>query len=152
MVSLLKHGVIERCPDIKYIISHGGGTLPFIGTRLSELLPLMGGGSAEEKEADAKKYEEQIASLYFDMALVQYHPSLTAIADYHPTDNLLMGFDQPFNAFTDMKTATDQILGFEGFAHAKEAIASGNALRIMPGLAKRLGESIAVSSHASAAE
>ncbi len=139
VVSLLKHGVIERCPEVKYIISHGGGSLPFIGTRLAKLLPLMGSGSTEEKEAKARKYEEQVVSLYFDMALVQYHPSLMAIADYHPTDKLIMGFDQPFNNFTDMKVATDQILNFEGFADAKENIASGNALRILPGLAKRLG-------------
>ena len=140
VVSLLKHGVIERCPDVRYIISHGGGTLPFIGTRLSKLLPLMEGGSEEERNTRSRKYEDQISSLYFDLALVQYHPSLEAIADYHPTDRLLMGFDQPFNAFTDIKEASDQILAFAGFGDAKDAIGSGNALRIFPGLARRLGQ------------
>ena len=89
----------------------------------------MGGGDAEEKTATARTYEEQLASLYLDLA----------IADHHSTDRLMMGFDQPYNAFTDMKTATGQILDFPAFEGAQEAISSGNALRVLPGLAKRLG-------------
>jgi 6-methylsalicylate decarboxylase len=118
VVSLLKHGVIGRHTGIKFIICHGGGTLPFVGSRLSRLLPLMEEGSAEEKSTKATKYEELMATLYFDLALVQYRPSLEAIAAFHPTHRLLMGFDQPFNAFTDIAEATDQILGFAGFADA----------------------------------
>lgn len=138
VVSLLKHGVIERNPGIRFIVSHGGGTLPFIGSRLDQLLPLMEGGSNDEKADKARRYAEQVATLFFDLALVQYRPSLEAIAAFHTTDRLLMGFDQPFNAFTDIREATDQILGFDKFADARDAIRSGNALRLLPGLAARI--------------
>ena len=138
VVSLLKHGVIDRNPDLHFIVSHGGGTLPFIGSRLNQLLPLMEGGSSEEKARKVSLYEEQVATLYFDLALVQYRPSLEALAAYHPTEKLLMGFDQPFNSFTDISEATDQILNFEKFAPARDAIRSGNALKLLHKLATRL--------------
>jgi 6-methylsalicylate decarboxylase len=35
ILSLLSTGTVTRCPDIRFIWSHGGGTVPYITTRLA---------------------------------------------------------------------------------------------------------------------
>src|ERR1035438_3025416 len=35
IVSLLSNGTVTKCPDIRFIWSHGGGTVPYITSRLN---------------------------------------------------------------------------------------------------------------------
>ena len=37
VANLMYKGVLDRCPDIKYILSHGGGTIPYIAWRLAAI-------------------------------------------------------------------------------------------------------------------
>ncbi len=39
VVSLLDTDTITRCPDIRFIVSHGGGTLPIVTDRMAEIAP-----------------------------------------------------------------------------------------------------------------
>ena len=40
VVSLLNTDTLTRCPDIKFIISRGGGTLPIVTNRMAEIAPM----------------------------------------------------------------------------------------------------------------
>ena len=134
VVSLLDTDTITRCPDIRFIVSHGGGTLPFLGPRLGELFSWKRHLDPVET---AHKVKTQIASLYFDLAIVAYPAALLSIQATLDASRLLMGFDQPFLTAEKIGPAKKGIADFEGFSAREHArIDAGNALDLFPRLAR----------------
>jgi predicted TIM-barrel fold metal-dependent hydrolase len=129
-VQLVMSGTLERYPDLRVILSHAGGFLPYIAYRI---LPMLSRG-------DFGKLDHTLASLrrfYFDLALSSSPtalPSLLAFAD--PT-HITFGTDWP--------AAPDDVVAFFGdqfttypFTDAQRtAIARGNAELLFPRLASR---------------
>lgn len=78
-------------PNCKVILSHAGGTLPWILPRSATLLR---GLSADRLPAHAKTYEEvwdDFKSFYFDIALSQSHEGLHLLLKRVPEDHILYG-------------------------------------------------------------
>ncbi len=69
IVSLLDSDTIGRYPDLRFIASHGGGTLPFVAQCLEAVVPR---DRDEDPVERAEKIREQIATLYFDLAGVAH--------------------------------------------------------------------------------
>lgn len=132
VVSLLDGGTLSRCPDIRFIISHGGGTLPFLGPRI-------GIGFSWKQDADqtlsVMKVKHEIASLYFDLAISTYPAALLAIQNSHDASKLLMGFDLPFLPADSIPKAKKSLADFDKFSEGEHArINAGNALKLFPRL------------------
>ena len=137
IVSLIDSDTMARCPDVKIICSHGGGTVPFMQPRLAVLLPWK---KHEDKEAGAKRVNDAIGALYYDTAIVSYPASLAAIRQTHDVGKLLTGYDLPFFPGDRIPIARDNLAAFEGYSAAeREAITAGNALKLLPRLARALG-------------
>lgn len=138
-VSLVLSGVRQRYPDFNYISTHGGGTLPFIAHRIAFVTARRGTGFATQLT-----YDEVMAglkSLHYDLAIATTRTQLFALRDFVPTSHILLGFDYPMVAKEGIKPAIAQLLASEVFNDAElAAIASQNAFRLMPRLAKRLGK------------
>ena len=86
---LILNGHTKRFSATKIILSHGGGYLPFVASRLAELTATLKNGlSAEDVMAG-------ITSFYFDTALVAPSglPSVLAVI---PHDHLVFGTDYPY--------------------------------------------------------
>ncbi len=114
VVNLLDTDTITRCPDIRFIVSHGGGNLSILTPRIQELFPWK---KHLDPAATAKKLKEQIDSLYYDMAIVAYPAPLLAINESHPKSRLMMGFDGPFMPAREIGPAKKTIADFKGFSH-----------------------------------
>ena len=137
VVNLLDTDTITRCPDLRFIVSHGGGTLPLLITRIGELFSWKRHLDPVETK---KKVEAQIASLYWDLAIVCYPAPLSAIKVSYPACKLMMGFDLPFYPADQIAVSKKNVEQFDGFTDAeKEMIDYGNAKQLFPRLAKAIG-------------
>jgi 6-methylsalicylate decarboxylase len=92
-------GSRKRYPNIKFIFSHGGGTLPFLADRIvgQASLPFQGGRNPAEVIRELKGY-------YFDLAGVTSAPQLAALDAFVGSSQLVSGSDgtlfHPTQAFS----------------------------------------------------
>jgi predicted TIM-barrel fold metal-dependent hydrolase len=90
VTSLWYNGVLARYPNIRFILSHGGGALPMIAGRLAWFgRPTAGGQLAHDAL-------EALARLYVDTANASSAPALAGARALVGTDHMLFGSDAPF--------------------------------------------------------
>jgi 6-methylsalicylate decarboxylase len=97
IASLLFSGTASRCPDIKFIFSHGGGTMPFLIERFVRL-PLA------SKDAAANTPEGVLPLLrrfHYDTASVTHPAPMAALTKVVPTSQIVFGTDFPFRSTAD---------------------------------------------------
>ena len=129
ITSLLFSGTFSRCPNIKWIFSHGGGALGTVANRLAglaknrpELAAHVPGGVKQE-----------LSKLYLDVVGVATPGALAAVLDIVPVSQLLFGTDYPFWA---PDITVNGLAALKLPAADLAAIERGNALKLMPGLVK----------------
>lgn len=127
VVSLLLSGTLARLRDIKWIFSHGGGTIPFLTGRIEAFYDKKarapGGFAPDGIEAEFRR-------LYYDTANATHPAAMAALQKLVPMTQVSYGTDYPYFAL-------DQIDALRklGLAAADlDAIASGNAQRLLPRL------------------
>ncbi len=119
-------GTALRCPDIRFIWSHSGGTLPFlIGRFIRE--------QAVKKDPRMPDGPVPIVQRYFyEIAQGNTPGQFAALLKLVPTSQLMFGSDYPYREGAE---ATEGLNAY-GFAPAELAsINSETALRLMPRLA-----------------
>src|SRR5579871_4638824 len=89
--SLIISGSLRRYPGVRFILSHAGGTLPFLAPRLALSIEMMPGGL--ERTGDPY---EAMRSFYYDTALSGGDAALAALAQVARPDRILFGTDFPF--------------------------------------------------------
>ena len=124
IASLIFTGAASRFPDIKWIFSHAGGTMPFLVGRFINL--------ARSPELAARVPDGALPLLrrfYYDTAQVALAAPMAALMKVVAISQVLFGTDYPF------RTAADHVAGLAecGFTDAElAAIAHGNAATILP--------------------
>ena len=81
----------DRFPNCKIILSHGGGTLPYIATRVAHQCADVG---LYSKSAD--NFLRQARSFYFDLALTGFEGPVEALLKFAGANHILYGSDFPF--------------------------------------------------------
>ena len=132
-VDIITAGVVRDYPNVKIILSHAGGSLPYLATRAAHLLADAGLTklSAEEFLKDAK-------SFYFDTALSGNDLSLPLLLDFAPPGHVLFGSDFPYAPTPTINTHT--VAGkkvLEEWKDQKAADLAANALQLLPQLGSR---------------
>jgi 6-methylsalicylate decarboxylase len=89
--SLIISGAMSRYRRVRFILSHAGGTLPFLVPRLALSLSMMPG--LTERIGDPLA---AIRAFYFDTALSAGSSTLAALAQVTDPDHILFGTDFPF--------------------------------------------------------
>lgn len=87
-VSLAANRVFTRFPAIRWVFSHGGGTVPFLADRLTA-------GAPDAPVADGDSLAAALARSWFDAALTG-PVALRALADVAGPGRILFGSDLPF--------------------------------------------------------
>jgi len=124
--SMLVNGTFEKYPNVRYIFTHSGGTLPAMAGRLDRTFPpkLAGERAPNGVMAEVKK-------LYFDIASGTYPAALAAVLSVVPVTQLLFATDYPFVEVAE----TLDGLNRHNFSTADlAAINRENALRLFPRL------------------
>ena len=91
-VNLLFSGALERFGKVRFILSHAGGTLPFLAWRLS-VAPMI------DKRLKQRSREEIFAGLktfWYDNALASGAQQMATLSHIAAPDRILFGSDWPF--------------------------------------------------------
>jgi len=127
VTSLLINGTFTKFPNVRFIFTHSGGTIPVLARRVGDMFPPeLAAGAPHGVEAEIKK-------LYFDIANGANPSSLAALTKLVPTSQLLFGTDFPF---VRIAITVDGFKDYKFPANDVEAINRGNALRLFPRLKK----------------
>ncbi len=131
IVSLLFSGSFSRFPDIRFIFSHGGGTLPMLTTRIvgSVARPAMRHVAARIPNG----VMHELQRLHFDTASIANPIVISALAKLVPMTQVVFGSDFPF---WPIAWIGDPIRKLGLSAEELFAIERGNALRLFPKFGK----------------
>jgi len=129
ITSLLFGGTLARCPDVRFIFSHGGGALPMLAGRLA--------GAASVRPDLAEQVPNgvmhELRRLYYDLASVTNAVAFNAVREMVGDSQLLFGSDYPFWS-PDIAIQGLQERSLD--SAALRAIERDNALTLLPRLGR----------------
>ncbi|KAF9076718.1 hypothetical protein BDP27DRAFT_697140 [Rhodocollybia butyracea] len=127
--SLVVTSTKRKFPDVKIILSHMGGSMPFLSPRIAAGAYYMGCSlTPEEIIADFK-------SFYFDTALSAHETTLITMESFITPDRLLFGSDFPAASKDMISWYTENMKDFYAQKpNQYENVAYRNALKIFPRL------------------
>lgn len=125
VVSLLLHGRFAQYRDIKWLFSHGGGTIPFLAGRIEAFYD----NKARGPNGFAPDgIETEFRRLYYDTANATHPAAMAALTKLVPISQITYGTDYPYFPLDQINNLRQQ-----GLAPADiDAIANGNAARLLP--------------------
>lgn len=131
ITSLVFSGTVDRCPDVRFLFCHGGGTIPMLAHRIAAT-------SYTRRPAVRERLPggplPRLRSLYVDVVSVANPPAMAALRAFMPPERLLFGTDYPFVR----PAATLDGLGSLALpADDLAALERGNALALFPRYARR---------------
>jgi predicted TIM-barrel fold metal-dependent hydrolase len=106
-VDLIVSGTLGAHPNVKVILSHAGGTLPYLALRPAVMLPHIANATAKSTD----EFMEEARSFYFDTALSASHLTLDLLKTFAKPDHVLYGSDFPYAptpAIKQMNTLLDK--------------------------------------------
>lgn len=124
--NLVRNGVLQRYPNLKIILAHAGGFVPYAAERIAMTLSFL----TQRQLGDVL---DDLRSFYFDTALSPPTalPSLLAFAQ---PDHVLFGSDWPYAPASVVDLFTGQLDQYELSSSVQSAIARDNALALLPRL------------------
>jgi predicted TIM-barrel fold metal-dependent hydrolase len=120
--NLVYGGAVKRFPNIKFILPHAGGTVPFLGWRIS---------------FGKKKILNGLKSFYYDTAVSGTNYALHSLKEFVDPSHILFGTDFPFlpqGMINNMITGLEQYAGFDN--ETRMMIMRENALTLFPRLSQ----------------
>jgi predicted TIM-barrel fold metal-dependent hydrolase len=127
IVNLLESGTSARYPDIRFIFSHAGGTMPFLIERI------LGHANLTKKLAsppDAGSRLYEIQRHYYDTAQTANPASMSALRKVVPDSQILFGTDFPYSGIVSDVSDLKECGVFT--AAECEKIGRENALKLFP--------------------
>lgn len=143
VTNMMFNGILDRYPNIKYILSHGGGTIPYIAWRFA-------GIEYKQKEkrtsvaralydylvrGEPNKGLNHLRKMYYDTAMVSGEYAFKALQSFAGPDNIVFGSDLCISKLAPIITknlSKDGNFSEEDF----NKMAYGNCLKLFPSLEK----------------
>jgi predicted TIM-barrel fold metal-dependent hydrolase len=133
IIDLIYSGKMRKYPNIKWIVSHAGGAIPYLAYRLSTV--------AEECKAINLSKEEVLHSfknLYYDLALSTSTGVFETLKDVTGTSQIVFGTDAPLRPKVGTQESVEIFCNTTVFtAEEKQNIACNNSVALFPRFAKR---------------
>jgi predicted TIM-barrel fold metal-dependent hydrolase len=127
VVSLLLSGTFARLRDINWLFSHGGGTIPFLAGRIEAFYDKRARGP---NGFAPDGIEAEFRRLCYDTANATHPAAMAALLKLVPASQITYGTDYPYFSLGQI----DDLRRLNLPPADLEAIASGNAGRLMPRL------------------
>ena len=129
IANLLATGTLARFPNLRWLMSHAGGTVPFLIYRLSQLDDAPG-----VRERLPEGVAAHLKRLNYDMAQCADAGALQALRALVPDSQILFGTDYPF-ALDSRKSIRDALVSLDVFSpDAQRLVGRDNAVRLCPSL------------------
>jgi predicted TIM-barrel fold metal-dependent hydrolase len=141
LINMIFSGAKSRFSKIKIISTHGGGTIPYLMTRIETLEGVFGPGKGRAHMSPAE-IREGLASFYYDLTAATSPAQLFCLQQMVPLSHLVMGFDNPFMPGWTFPPAIQDMQHWNDFSDTDVcSIAHRNAESLYPALAGRLQQS-----------
>ena len=125
ITSFLVNGTFSRCPDIRFIFCHSGGTMPVLAARINGFFQSR--SALASQAPNGVMYE--LKKLYYDIANATNPSSLAALMKLVPTSQIVWGSDFPYRPVGPTATGWDN---YEAAPEIKSAVNRHNALGLFP--------------------
>ena len=130
VVNLIFSGTTTRCPKLRFIVPHAGGTLPFLARRIGMFGRLGGMGGTPVST------EEQLRRLYYDLAGSPGSNALAPLLEMTERSHILYGSDYVHTPEAVVSAHLAELLSSKLLSpHDFRAIGRDNALALFPRLA-----------------
>jgi len=93
IMSLLFNGTLSRNPDIRFIFTNAGGTVPMLAGRIAVATKRLG---AEFEKLVPKGAEYELKKLIYEVSNASSPTSLAAVSALVPPSQIVFGTDYPF--------------------------------------------------------
>jgi predicted TIM-barrel fold metal-dependent hydrolase len=123
---LVISGTKGKYPNIKMILSHAGGTIPFLAPRISGI---------QTGSRTPQQMREDFRSFYFDTALSTSKGQLLALLELADPSHIFFGSDVPYAPFEVVKFVTkqlDEFLSTDEHKYLAQKVNRENALALFP--------------------
>lgn len=159
VANLIVSGTLKKYPHLRIILSHAGGTVPFVAQRIAtgvlfktfamqhdaeQAVP-----TREQVDATVQAFIDdvlgQLQGLYYDTALSTNLNAFSSLRQLVPASQILLGTDYPFTPEWETRGTVNRLTALPLLnEQERQNIAGGNALKLFPRLAAMwLHESIA---------
>jgi predicted TIM-barrel fold metal-dependent hydrolase len=133
---LVFSGSLQSCPDIPWVFTHGGGTLPLLTERMELFRNVFAGAMSTPGAVDeVGPVSEQVGRLWFDMAGTPFPYQVPALVSAFGSERLLYGSDY---CWTPEAGAGAQVASLDAAAQPDgdtwRALTTRNAQRLFPRL------------------
>lgn len=120
VVNLLYSGTLERCPDLRIVVAHAGGTVPYLAMRITLGQVLLPGAPQ-----GGMQYLRQ---LYYDTAFSASAFTFRTLQELVDPLHILFGSDYPFGPEISLIATIRGIENYDGFDdEARELVQYRNA-------------------------
>lgn len=131
--NLIFKGVMERMPDIRFILSHSGGTLPFLMHRIAIF-----DKQTPFQDNYPKGAMEYVKRFYFDTALSGDKIILDGLSGVVDPSRILFGSDYPYVSEDVVEIETGGFDSYDAFnKEVRKAINRDNAEILFPRFAEK---------------
>jgi predicted TIM-barrel fold metal-dependent hydrolase len=128
IVNLIFTGTLKRYPDMRLIVAHGGGTVPFLAQRISML-------EGHRRAPEVKDVIPTLRGLYYEIASTTAGYALRSLQELAEPTHILWGSDLPFVYGERLQEEVDHWEEYDGFnADERLAVEKLNALELFPRL------------------
>ena len=130
--NMIFHRTLNRFPNIRFILAHAGGTLPYVAWRI-----------AHSPQIDPKRFGdvspqsvlEQMRGFWFDTALSPTAQAFAGVRNVTDDRHILFGSDWPYAPEALTHAAISAIEAEPSIDETfRDAITNGNALALFPNL------------------
>jgi 6-methylsalicylate decarboxylase len=125
ITSFLVNGTFSRCPDIRFIFCHSGGTMPVLAARINGFFTAR--SALASRVPNGVLYE--LRKLNYDIANATNSSSLAALMNLVPTTQIVFGSDFPYRAVAPTANGWDNSQVSDAI---KRAVNRDNALKLFP--------------------
>lgn len=140
MARIVFSGVLERFPELKLLIHHGGSMVPHFSGRVGPGWDQLGARTPEDQKQDIEGYPltkrpiDYFRMMYADTAMFGAAHALRCSIDFYGTDHVLFASDSPYDPERGPGYIRSTIANLEeiGLSEAaREQIFHGNVTRLL---------------------
>ncbi|WP_409239783.1 amidohydrolase family protein [Streptomyces sp. PA5.6] len=135
-MNLVLSGTTARHPDIRFILSHGGGFLPYAAHRIALALQTHQQVSGVEPAMSHETILAELRRFYFDTALSANPDTLPTLLAFADPTRITFGSDFPYAPAKMSAYFTQQLDAYPLDDQQRTAINHGNAQALFPRLAR----------------
>jgi 6-methylsalicylate decarboxylase len=128
VTNLVMSGTLERCPNVRIIVPHAGGTLPFLARRIAAMASLT---NPAGKRGPTGDFIAALQRLFYDTAGSSGDNAITSLLTLVDSSRMLYGSDYPFTPETVVEAMIEELnstclLNADG----RRAMEHGNAMKL----------------------